>query len=488
MTRRDDGRKGGRVGLGNRGRPGHGLGSRILRRGAHGADVARLQILLRARGYDPGPADGAFGLLTEDALRRLQADYGLRSDGVAGPEVFGLLMAPRPVPVRRVSWPVQGRPSLEEAAAAMGVAPEYLARVNRLGNRRGIEPGSTLVAFPRWLVLEVGRSGRGAGADRIVERYGARVSAVVDARTPPAPGQGSQPTPGAHAPQTPSGDPPPPLPWPEGTAVWIHVDADLTRLDPGWRRTAREGAGGKGVQSLARWAAGLDPSGRVRGLHVERSRVPWGLGAAWARGAAALSEGLWRHGLTLWVTLPLPDVRRLSHRLFGDLHLPRWVPLAEAVMVPAPDVGGPDSFRQWYARLEAVRPFLPLWKCVALLDVRAVERDGQGRVLRRLSHQQALSLCYRHRVRPVWDPEGACSRAVYREEGQERHLALWARPALVHWLERVRLWGLAGLCLRGVGPGEERLLEEALRHTAVARYVGPVPGIMFPEGEGGSSP
>src|SRR5690606_31512172 len=94
------------------------------------------------------------------------------------------------------------------------------------------------------------------------------------------------------------------------------------------------------VAAAFRWAAAHGPV-PVRGLHVVRPALPWGRGEAWARGFVVLSELLWRQNLTLLATLPLPDVRRPLVRAFNDLHLHRWVPFAEAVIVPAPALGEP---------------------------------------------------------------------------------------------------------------------------------------------------
>ncbi len=69
--------------LGRRGRPR--LGSRVMRDGMRGWDVAALQFLLSSRGYGPGGFDGGFGPDTEDAVRRYQSAAGLGVDGVAGP-------------------------------------------------------------------------------------------------------------------------------------------------------------------------------------------------------------------------------------------------------------------------------------------------------------------------------------------------------------------------------------------------------------------
>ena len=69
--------------LGWRGRPG--LGSRVMRFGDKGWDVAALQFLLQRAGYGAGRADGLFGPLTRAAVVRAQEAAGVRADGLAGP-------------------------------------------------------------------------------------------------------------------------------------------------------------------------------------------------------------------------------------------------------------------------------------------------------------------------------------------------------------------------------------------------------------------
>jgi murein DD-endopeptidase MepM/ murein hydrolase activator NlpD len=69
--------------LGRRGRPS--LGSRAMRRGQRGWDVAALQFMLRRRGASPGSIDGGFGRATSRAVRRFQRRAGIGVDGVAGP-------------------------------------------------------------------------------------------------------------------------------------------------------------------------------------------------------------------------------------------------------------------------------------------------------------------------------------------------------------------------------------------------------------------
>ncbi len=68
--------------LGRRGRPR--LGSRVMRRGHRGWDVAALQFLLGRRGHPAGSIDGGFGRRTLAAVRRFQRAAGLVADGLAG--------------------------------------------------------------------------------------------------------------------------------------------------------------------------------------------------------------------------------------------------------------------------------------------------------------------------------------------------------------------------------------------------------------------
>jgi peptidoglycan hydrolase-like protein with peptidoglycan-binding domain len=59
-------------------------GSRVLRKGLHGADVRALQTALSELGYDVGVIDGRFGSLTESAVKRFQTSVGIRADGLVG--------------------------------------------------------------------------------------------------------------------------------------------------------------------------------------------------------------------------------------------------------------------------------------------------------------------------------------------------------------------------------------------------------------------
>jgi murein DD-endopeptidase MepM/ murein hydrolase activator NlpD len=91
--------------LGRRGRPA--LGSRPLRDGARGWDVAALQFLLAAHGFPSGAIDGGLGPRTAAALVRYQRAAGLIPDGVAGPATLAALRTAPPRSPLQFAWPLQ---------------------------------------------------------------------------------------------------------------------------------------------------------------------------------------------------------------------------------------------------------------------------------------------------------------------------------------------------------------------------------------------
>ncbi len=63
----------------------------ILRKGAKGDAVVRLQNRLRSIGLLQAPADGDFGAATELALKAAQQKYNIESDGVVGEATWRVL-------------------------------------------------------------------------------------------------------------------------------------------------------------------------------------------------------------------------------------------------------------------------------------------------------------------------------------------------------------------------------------------------------------
>ena len=79
----------------------HAYGSRTMRAGDVGRDVAALQFKLATHGFPSGGFDGGFGPRLSRALRAFQRRAGLGADGVAGPSTLRALAAPPPEsPVR----------------------------------------------------------------------------------------------------------------------------------------------------------------------------------------------------------------------------------------------------------------------------------------------------------------------------------------------------------------------------------------------------
>jgi len=118
-------------------------GRRVLRPGARGEDVRHLQEALTDLGYDTGPVDGYFGLLTEAALKTFQTDYGLRTDGIAGERVYDILFEEHPRKIRTVHIVGEGE-SLASIAARYGVSESVIRCGNRMSSAT-VFPGQRLV-------------------------------------------------------------------------------------------------------------------------------------------------------------------------------------------------------------------------------------------------------------------------------------------------------------------------------------------------------
>lgn len=69
---------------------------KTLKKGSKGAEVARMQRVLIALGYDCGKAgsDGEYGSGTVAAVRAFQHDKGLTVDGIAGNKTLTVLYTP----------------------------------------------------------------------------------------------------------------------------------------------------------------------------------------------------------------------------------------------------------------------------------------------------------------------------------------------------------------------------------------------------------
>ncbi len=125
--------------LGWRGRPG--LGSRVMRFGDRGWDVAALQFLLQRAGHGPGRADGLFGPLTKAAVTRAQGAAGIAVDGLAGPATIRLAARRRGSAQRaRSASCARSRGRSATGSAPRGVTTCTRASTSRCPTERGSAP------------------------------------------------------------------------------------------------------------------------------------------------------------------------------------------------------------------------------------------------------------------------------------------------------------------------------------------------------------
>jgi hypothetical protein len=87
------------------------LGSRTLRPGLAGWDVAAFQFLLSWHGFPSGPINGSYTSRTADAVRKFQTSVGLIADGAVGPLTLAAVRREPPHSPRRVAAPVPLAPS-----------------------------------------------------------------------------------------------------------------------------------------------------------------------------------------------------------------------------------------------------------------------------------------------------------------------------------------------------------------------------------------
>jgi hypothetical protein len=96
--------------------------------GAASADVAALQVAMRAIGLYPHAVDGISGPWTQGAVRTFQSQHGLAVDGIAGPQTRGALGK-------------RGKPKLGKRPMHGGQRGWDVAALQFLLHERGFEPG-----------------------------------------------------------------------------------------------------------------------------------------------------------------------------------------------------------------------------------------------------------------------------------------------------------------------------------------------------------
>lgn len=80
--------------------------------------VKRIQHELARKGFDPGPVDGVWGRMTENAVRKFQLSKGLVADGIVGPDTSEVLFG------QKLDVPPADNPAIpwfQEARRLIGV-------------------------------------------------------------------------------------------------------------------------------------------------------------------------------------------------------------------------------------------------------------------------------------------------------------------------------------------------------------------------------
>jgi LysM repeat protein len=137
-----------RLALGPLGRPL--FGSRTLRGGDFGWDVAVLQFLLTRRGVYDGALDGYFGKETAGSLRKYQRQMRLTADAVVGPRTLSTIVTKDRVPVRTHApaaaqvYVVQAGDNLTQISQRFGTTVAALASANHIDPAQPIVVGKRL--------------------------------------------------------------------------------------------------------------------------------------------------------------------------------------------------------------------------------------------------------------------------------------------------------------------------------------------------------
>ena len=174
---------------------------------ARGSALVRaLQRRLEAVGDPPGPIDGLYGPLTENAVAQFQAAHGLVADGIAGPATLAALTAPVPVLYPGAGY-LQPRGSasvrgLQRRLAGLGFAP------GPIDGRYGPLTAQAMTRFQRAHGLQVDRIAgvltwralRGAAPQAGADRRPLRRPAPARRPAPTIP----RPQPTPHAPRAPA--------------------------------------------------------------------------------------------------------------------------------------------------------------------------------------------------------------------------------------------------------------------------------------------
>ena len=427
--------------------------ARGLRRGDRGEPVRLLQEKLAALGYEPGPADGIFGYVTEDALLAFQREYRLRPDGIAGPEVWNALASD--LPRRRVVHVVKEGERLADIAEFHGLSVHALRRMNHIRSARRLRPGDRLVIRSSYVLAQVSQG----VSPRVLERgILAQRRLITALASPPLE-------------IDPAGEPAGPSPEEEAFSV-------LAR-EGGWTLfLAARGAGlplaevmcrRNGFQRLRDGLCGAVERSGARGVVLELGPVPAGRGGRVVAAVSRLSQAL--SGVRLIPVIdPLPagwrsffsdfDVEalaRCAHHVAVGVH--RWESLV--------DRRGEPSRERLERAVAAVARRVPPWKLLlgVPLDAWAITREGEGESL---GYRAAVTEGYRCGVPARKIPDGYLALDFPPESpGRYARIIAPSKEVIGRFLALAHRFRFDGVYLTGVG-GEDRRLWESVSHRLKA--------------------
>lgn len=125
-----------------------------LRIGSRGADVVRLQQLLLANGFNPGPIDGIFGSRTQSAVIAFQRSKNLVPDGIVGIQTWTALGVncgtppPTTCPAGTFAYTIRSGDTLYNLAIRYNTTVEAIMRVNPGINPNNLQIGQ-IICIPR---------------------------------------------------------------------------------------------------------------------------------------------------------------------------------------------------------------------------------------------------------------------------------------------------------------------------------------------------
>ncbi len=422
--------------------------ARGLRRGDKRPSVRLLQQRLADLGYEPGPADGEFGYLTEDALLTFQREYRLRVDGIAGPQVWNALKGELPRR-RTVHVVVQGE-RLSEIAERHQIGIHALRWMNNISPKRRLRAGDRLVIRSSYVLAQIASG----ASPRVIERIMLAQRRLITSIAAPPLHVGSD---GALSGGVSSED--------------VEALGALAR-EGGWALylTAR-GAEAPLAEIVCRRKAtrrfvdGLSEALKAfgaKGAALELGPIPAGRSsrvlAAIARASDELAEAL----IVPVVDVPLtgwrsflydPDfeaLARLTRHVVVGAH--RW----ERILDSRGETLPREKLEQFVA---VMARRIPPWKLLlgVPMNAWALPRSGRGEAM---GYRAAVTEGYRRGIRAQKDANGYF-RIDFPAEGDGAYARIVAptRDVIGRYLAVAHRFRLDGIYLSGIGEEDRRLWE-----------------------------